>query len=77
MKYPQLALAWVLYGLGHVSWLVLERWIFDERDEDLDDQPVLHSVVWRTYQWCMCSSARLDRWDAIWKSTTGPGDSNG
>jgi len=71
LKYPQIALSWLLYWIGHAASIVLERWVFDEDDEERDPPPLKHTIVWSVYQWCMTTSARLDKWDAIWSTPSG------
>jgi hypothetical protein len=61
MKYPRLALAWVLYWIGHVTSIILES---VERD--------WWAEFWYpVYNWCMLASNRLDRYGVIWIPLSG------
>ena len=57
-KYPQLALAWTLFWLGHIASKVLEA---VEREWWAD-------FWYPVYNWLMLRSNELDEWEVIWVS---------
>ena len=64
-KWMQLAASWTLYGVGHLAFLLIEK--IGLMNEERDEPPWYHSVLFQAYQWCMVTSSHLDEWDVLWK----------
>ena len=69
-KSLQLAASWILYGVGHCVFLVLDR--FAEYEDERERPHWVCRVLWRPYQFCMVVSSRLDEWGVLWTPASKP-----
>lgn len=58
-KFLAISIAYLLFWAGHFVSRGPMSWTDSER---------AHDVLYPIYNWLMCTSSDLDKWDILWKS---------